>query len=417
MTVTTANAQCSNSCHRNNAAVNLPAWGNYTSHMATYQLTCSACHDDITVAPGSMSLSPAHPAHLGNGATILVGSGVSMTAANNAGCVNCHPNNTSDLWKNGKSDTGNVGWNPLTAVKAYPHAIDGTNVVNAVAQKLINWNNTVNGTNATLTLSATAGNTTCTNSCHPRQKNTVWGGTIAGSCSLCHYYAATGVLANNTGTGMLTYAHSAHFAAGVGTCTNCHVNVTTGAHVTQLPIQALSAPVDAQLTLLGYNSGTGKCSSSGCHGRYATPSWTSDPEYPTPLNPTVLGCAGCHAYPGSGTNWGNGVGNAAYNGHTVQYATTQAKNTHLLGAASYAQLTDNYTSVVKNAAKCGMCHYTANYSTQHMAYPNGPVPLNTTNAGYAQCGGNFVFNQSTSFSRVTCSSVSCHSGKKTPNWY
>ena len=64
---------------------------------------------------------------------------------------------------------------------------------------------------------------------------------------------------------------------------------------------------------------------------------------------------------------------------------------------------------MSSTGKCGYCHSTL------AGHNNGAINVNPNGAGL--CGGNFTFTGTTTGKNVTCSNVSCHSGKKTPNWW
>jgi hypothetical protein len=365
------NSTCTNSCHKTSATAS--PWGNYTS--PSVKLTCDSCHNDLG---GSASLSGAHASHLGSDATVP--GGTKMNAASNAGCVTCHPDNTGEgKLASGTADNGSV--------KAYPHASDGTNVVSN--------NVTLSGQINSATKDGT--NTTCASACHPRSNELAspitWGGSM--DCNMCHYYAATPTLAGNTTikTGMLPGSHGLHFSGGL-TCDSCHPTRTTAAHATNLPVSSTGVSFVVGLTYTG--GATGNCTDfpAGCHT--STKAWGA--------TESLNGCAGCHSYP-DGNNW---TGN---NGHTVQYATDAAVNSHLRDAASYNKLTDTYDDVVGSNNKCGLCHGGGTHRNS-----SGTVNMRAA-TGYGKCEGEFTITVTTSGSDATCSNVKCHGGKTTPNWW
>ena len=172
------------------------------------KLTCNSCHPDINGASGTEpALSGNHAGHLGDG--VIVPGRIKMNSANDAGCVNCHPNNTGQ----GKASIDNG------TVKAYPHSSDGTNVVpdNVTLQGNIS-NPVKSGTN-----------TTCTSACHPRSSTNTnpsisikWGSAL--NCNMCHYYESNPSSSHNDAdsTGKLDGQHDLHFDRGCK-CTDCHV--------------------------------------------------------------------------------------------------------------------------------------------------------------------------------------------------
>jgi len=239
---------------------------------------------------------------------------------------------------------------------------------------------------------------------------------------MCHNHQPNAVI-NNSATTPLTYAHSLHFSsisAIVGhpaTCNDCHKGVSAGLHtnylgnknLVQLPVKAGTAGLGfttystaAGFTPVGW-SDTGTLSVSGtctnnCHIG-GSPAWNSIvTNSTTPIN----GCAGCHEYP-DGNNW------TGANGHTVQYDLAVVTNSHLGLPADYNKLTDTYAGVTSDPNKCGKCHSGG-------AHVNGTVDV--VGSGNNYCGtGDFTINVNTTGSDVDCSSVSCHSGKTTPNWW
>jgi len=357
---------CTGACHSGAPA----GWGNYTS--PSELLACNSCHDDTTAAEaGTATLSGAHNAHMGTA--------ISVAALNNnsdADCAACHPDNTADQWSQGIAEDGSV--------KAYPHASDGTNVVEDNASL-----------NAGVSATRGAGATdTCAGACHSNLTNDQWGA-AALQCASCHNTtadAATNTAANVT----LDGGHNTHFTAGK-TCTDCHPNNTDTSHVVSLPVTfwngSTANPNVTVNAALGWNGKTCSNTGVGCHGNPST-----TPVWGTSNN----GCTTCHEYP-DGANW------TGTNGHTVQYDLTVVTNTHLGLATDYNKLTDTYATVTADSSKCGKCHSGGTHN-------NGTIDIAGNGNNY--CGtGNFTPNVNTSGSDITCSNVSCHSGKTTPNWW
>lgn len=377
MRYNTTTDTCTNACHRNQAQT--AQWGNYTS--ASMILNCRSCHDDIT---DKFALQASkHNVHLLSNCTTPAG--VRMSAANNAGCVACHPYPTGEPWPNGKADDGSK--------KVYPHASDGTNVQSSKA--------TVNG--QCLSWTYVAGSlSTCTTNCHPRSNttvnwNTTWAQGTGIGCDMCHYWAATTLDTANTGFGALGGSHSAHFKSGVQiSCTACHPNHGTSNdhHGGRLPAQSYNARVNASLT---YTRPAKSCSTTGngCHG-YATVYWGSVP----------VGCALCHKYPGATTGQGDW---ASPNGHAARYDSSYSH----LKASGFNALTDTYAAIT-DPNKCGGCHSNAPASSAHN---DGTVQVTSVGKGNGQCSGDYTITVTSSGSNVTCGSVKCHNGKTTPNWY
>jgi len=351
----TGTATCTDACHKNEAATAL--WGNFTS-VGTVKLNCNSCHDDSTAAV--MSLSGAHAAHLGTAVT-----GTGLDAAGNAKCVTCHPDNTNDLWSQGIADDGSK--------KAYPHASDGTTVVSDSATVI-----------AGVTATRAAGSAdTCANACHSNATTDQWGATSL-TCSSCH---------DDTGTAGLGGSHAAHIAAGK-TCSDCHSVPGAGdtSHASALPVAQDNATVT--IAVQGtFNDGANSCSGTlpTCHDT-GTPTWGG-----------TLSCDSCHGYPGGTQDW------TANNGHAVRYDTAVVTNTHLGLATTFNKTTDDYAVVTADASKCGKCHSGG-------VHHSGTVDVAGNGNNY--CGvGNFTPNVTVPGSNATCSNVSCHSGKTTPNWW
>jgi hypothetical protein len=364
-------ATCTGACHQGTSATNPAAWGNYTS--VSINLSCVSCHDDSSNV-NTTSLSGNHKNHLLSNCTTPAG--VLLSAAANASCLACHPDQVNDLWSGGKADNGSK--------KAYPHASDGTNVV---------------GDNATLTNQITSAtkaglDTTCANSCHPRGSIVTWGGTL--DCNMCHYYGSPTLDTDNTGTGALSAGHTPHFKAGSQlACTECHPNRSDASHASKLP--AAGYNVTVVRSGMTYDSVAKTCNNSGasCHGAGTTPSFTG------PFN---NGCGACHYYPGApARDWSAG------NGHMVRY-DAPVVNTHMK-ATGFNYQTDTFAAVTVDNNKCGQCH-------KGVTHRNGSGFAHLSSAGNAQCGtGTFTVNVTTPGSNTTCSNVSCHSGRTTPNWW
>ncbi len=413
ITAINGKAYCTTACHKGTSSVNMAPWGNYTS--ASVKLTCNSCHaafPDVTSLTFSGTLSGNHSNHLLSNCTTPVYSGSRpslMSSTGNAGCVNCHPDNRNDQWKNGKADNGSA--------KAYPHASDGTNVVsdNVVLQEEI-------------TGAAKNGvNTTCASACHPRLSNIPWNGAV--NCDMCHYYAAVPLDANNTGINALDSGHNWHFKAGYQfACYNCHPDHTTDGetaklnpgHARSLPPQGYNAKVASTLRpTMSFDPATNTCinTGAGCHGSQQTPDWT------TRVN---TGCATCHEYPGATAGYKDWTSTG--NGHTIRF--NGSTTTHLR-PASYYNTYYNYTStpfrvfsgVTHDTKACGLCHRNIQSHRNIFAHlSSAPGFAYTTSSGYftyningSNIGTGGVGAGSTD--NATCSNVYCHSGNTTPVWW
>ncbi len=405
ITAINGKASCTEACHKGTSSANMAPWGNYTS--ASIKLNCNSCHGafpDITSVTFSGTLSGNHNNHLMSNCTTPNYSGAIpplMSSAGNAGCVNCHPDNRNDQWKNGKADDGSV--------KAYPHAKDGTNVVsdNATLQEQIS-SPVQNGVN-----------TTCTSACHPRLKNLPWNGTV--NCDMCHYYAAIPLDTNNTGINALSSGHNWHFKSGYQfACVNCHPDHSSysgaaqldSGHARSLPPQGYNANI---LLSLGWDYSTQTCSSTPttCHGSATTPAWTTK---------TNSGCATCHEYPGATVGFKDWTG--TNNGHTVRYAPP-ATDTHMTATSYFNYTSDTFSAVTQDTSKCGLCHRNIKSHRNafaHLSSASGFTYYTTSSTYY------FTYNiNGSSIGRggvgqgktdnATCSNVYCHSGSTTPVWW
>src|SRR5512135_770452 len=230
ITLIDGTASCSAACHKGTSAASPALWGNYTS--PSIRLSCASCHDDVSTKDAAgFSLSGAHKQHLQS--VITVNGGSLMGAAGNAGCVNCHPDNTGEGKLSLKKPDGT--WSDDGSKKAYPHASDGTHVVFDNASVIAK----VAATKAGL-------NTTCTGSCHNNTTVAKWGDSSL-ACDACHYYADPPTHdGNEVATVKLSGSHSSHFSTGTITCSNCHTVPATGdtSHAHSLP------PVPQNATLL-----------------------------------------------------------------------------------------------------------------------------------------------------------------------
>jgi len=411
---------CASACHRSGGAT--AKWGNYTATtVGGIILTCASCHSDASDNGATLS-SPSNYGHkihltgswLGSGANktiIQVGSfNGSLNSGDNTACKACHPDNMSDLWKNGKADDGSK--------KAYPHAKDGTNVVTTNA---VVGGDTGTTLAAYSTASAASGNFNCSGSCHLNTSAAQlgyarWNGTkmisTDSNCEVCHQHKGNSRI-NNSATVPLQYAHRLHFlamsSAAGESCSDCHLgahnNYAGLAQITKLPVTPGTAGLVAGMNWSkpGTIAVDGTCQNT-CH-TVTSPAWNS---IATNSLARVQGCAACHEYPGGVTDW------VANNGHAVKYSAAVATNTHLRDNASYDKVADaaaGVASVESDINKCGRCHY--NQGANHR---NGSV--NVAANGSPDCGGtDFTITVVSTGSNVTCSNVACHSGKDTPNWW
>ena len=408
ITAINGKTNCTEACHKGTSNTNMAPWGNYTS--ASIKLTCNSCHaafPDVTSLTFSGTLSGNHSNHLLSNCTTPAYSGSVpplMSSTGNAGCVNCHPDNRNDHWKNGRADNGSV--------KAYPHAKDGTNVVsdNATLQEEIS-NPVQNGVN-----------TTCASACHPRLTNITWNGTV--NCDMCHYYAAIPLDTNNTGINALSSGHNWHFKTGYQfACYNCHPDHSpySGAarldsgHARRLPPLGIYANITSALHPgMRFDRTTQTCTNTGagCHGSATTPQWT------TTVN---SGCATCHEYPGATVGYKDWTGTT--NGHTVRYAPP-AVDTHMTATSYFNYTSDTFSAVTQDTSKCGLCHRNVQShrnafahlsSASGFAYSTSVSKYFTYNISGSSIGSGGIGAGSTD--NATCSNVYCHSGNTTPVWW
>ena len=257
--------------------------------------------------------------------------------------------------------------------------------------------------------------------CHPHSNGFQ---AIGGDCNSCHGFPpGTGGKGGPSGwADLLGGKHAVHmtyirhnFGAGLSDTQVCEY-----CHGTQIPTPMHTKETDhayMDLSLGGGGSWTwsgaskspigDSCTDVACHFTAGTRYW----------NDVAAQCDSCHEYPGSLTSDWDLV--AKVNGHTVRASTLQNDTTaasrvslkHLNIATAYSAATDTYDSVTQDVNKCGKCHADVPANHQNRT-------IDVTPNGYAACGtGNFTFNNITSRRLVTCSDVSCHTDKTTPNWY
>ena len=398
LNATVRTGSCTAACHKGTSASNPAPWGTYTT--AAIKLTCNSCHADSAGQSGTTgALSGLHSAHFAS--TAATPSGQLMGASGNAGCVNCHTDNSGE----GKTATDWGGWNG-NGTKAYPHATDGTNVVAD--------NVTLTGQITSATKNGTS--TTCATACHPRSNTVItpamtWSSSMR--CDMCHYYPGLG--STDTGDGALFGAHEIHITQGGFTCNTCHPIPTDTAHVTAVPVSYVGVTL---VSGLGYSQSsanvatgnTGTCNNN-CHTA-TSQAWSN-----TTL---VNGCGACHEYPNVSASapykWNLSKGD---NGHTIR--TTKASPLaqpgdpgylkHLTNWSSFSPTTDTYAGVTGDTGKCGMCHSGAS----HMS---GSVDVNaysgTVNTVRDKAATGFTIDRSVN--GTTCNNAKCHFNRTTPNW-
>ena len=265
--------------------------------------------------------------------------------------------------------------------------------------------------------------------CHPHSNGFQAGGP-GGGCDTCHGFPPAPGNAGPHGYGWVDNTgnkHSVHMTyiqknlnlTGTAACALCHGNRPVTPHPENLTTAYINpnnsywqgsygtATFSSGGTPGKSNTSDDSCTNVGCHFTAGTRYW----------NDAAAQCDSCHEYPGSPTNDWDLV--AKVNGHTVRASTLQNATTaasrvslkHMNIATAYNAATDTYDSVTQDINKCGKCH--ANVLVNHQ---NGT--MNVTPNGYAACGsGNFTFNNITTRRVITCSNVSCHTDKTTPNWY
>ena len=491
---------CTKACHKGTSESNPAPWGNYTS--ASVELSCSSCHGDASnngstntnaqIAGYSLSapLGYGHKIHLNSYSTAddWVAGGIKIVLGNNSGmlydraaggnsdaaCLFCHPApvTAAGVPTEGKTklDWGPGGLNPNQG-KAYPHAVDGTNVVSANVPA----NGQIGGwAGVALTLgnqTGTYSGTTCSSACHTNPaagslyetSNPGWNGKFAtgGGCDLCHNHQFSASV-NEAAGRALSYAHTLHFlnlsspthhgsvscsASAPGTIKyggendtgyGCHVNgalhtnINGVVNLIQLPVKNGAAGIDSTNNLQDASTGaaptgpdTHVTCQNNCHVSRSQP-WDSIATNSTTAN---IGCAGCHEYPGGGraqTSTGNpitaNVDWASTNGHSVRATFNEATSVlglggalkHLSASYAYNALTDTYGGVTGDPTKCGKCHYgiphMANRTTVQ-AYTGSSTLIQ----GKAATG--FTVINHTPGSSAQCSNAKCHFNRTTPNWY
>ena len=274
----TGTATCTAACHKGTTGVKPAAWGNYTS--SSIKLSCNSCHGDSTSVNmtnfSTVNLSFGHGLHIAK-----------LTGTGNAICNTCHPDNTNDLWSQGKADNGTV--------KAYPHATDGTNVQASTVASL----GRIGGAGALNTFTFNYATQSCSNvPCH--QGTMTWSDANASNnagCASCHEYpGATGRDWTTTGNGHLvrydspavdthlrgvanynkdfdSYTGVIHNA---NKCGNCH---SAGTHWNgQVDVSDTHSlgycPAPGSYTFNPTTRGSNvSCSNVKCHSGKETPNW------------------------------------------------------------------------------------------------------------------------------------------------
>ncbi len=475
---------CTKACHKGTSVSNPAPWGNYTS--ASIVLSCSSCHGDasnngatnanaqVTGYSLSAPLNYGHKIHLNSYSTAddWTAGGVKIVLGNNSGilydrasaaggntdkaCLFCHPapiDAVTGLPTEGKTklDWGPGGLNTNQG-KAYPHAVDGTNVVTANAVK----NNQIGGM-ASVTLANTTGNdlgATCSSACHTNPlagslyetSNPGWNGKFAtgGGCDLCHNHQFS-ASANEAAGRSLSYAHTLHFlnlsasgnhgspacSAGAvsngygittGGCHNAnksntsgltaiplHVNIvgaatgSTTPNLYEIPVANGSAGLDPSMnpkfiygnttTATPTGPTTGVTCQNSCHTT-RSPRWDS---IVTNGTQAALGCNLCHEYPsvapgGAGT-W------ASTNGHSVEAPFNEASTVTIQAAGG------NTAGALKHLS----ASWSYNYATDTFA----GVTNDVTKCGKCHYGATHGLGHGADNAFLTYSMVNPYSGSDT----
>ena len=184
------------------------------------------------------------------------------------------------------------------------------------------------------------------------------------TCAECHGAALDGGIANVS-------------------CTTCHLGGPTSVHpASWTDIYATHGPYS-----LPTNSGTASCENQYCHGPALAGVSNSGSGCKTchdwPFTPGSVKCGGCHAIPPAGTRYPNIAGR-----HAVHTAIT--------GTSS---------------ASCNACHNGSDGASGTILHYDGILDVSVQPTYNAQSGA-ATFQTASN----TCSNVSCHGGKTTPNW-
>ena len=369
-------ADC-NSCHASNGRTHGDATESsaaHDAHLANSYVTggCTDCHSNA--GPGS-------PDH--NNGTVNFG-GTRMTTAANystaafggscSGTANgCHDSDTATEWSANSlggdacadchASTGKLlsqGGYPPTSAEHAAHLNNNTLVpgdcndchgANATTGAHTGHINTLKTVASQISL-YTAGDGTCTNTCHAVVNGRDWTSATTLDCADCH--AASGKSLDQGGYPPVSAKHTIHLNNNsyVPTdCTACHgANAATGAHAGHQD--------GTKQNSVSYASATQTCTNS-CHVANTTGDWTAG---------GALVCLDCHA----GTYIGGGANGPSSGLHTG--TMTVSGNTH----------DDSFNDGNAGTATCVTCH-TASPSSAHIngTFTNtAPTVTITANVGF-----------------------------------
>lgn len=312
-----------------------PGWGD-----AAWTTVCNGCHGrtttsgspDYTSGSAGSASANSHPKH---------------AATYSIGCSECHWNTTQDNTNIVSASTTHISGSAGSDVVPKP-AVSG-------------------GKSPSMTYTSGVGNKTCSTAyCHSDGKATAatvasvqWGATTI-TCASCHGGAnGSSGGAGTTLSGNHTVHTNATYSYG---CADCHSTVATD----NSTINDKSLHVNAQRTVSvatarggdgnDYDSGTGKCSTTNCHGT-TSPAWGT--------TTTVEACTKCHGSPtapasyvlykaapgadGPATGVGGGKDTA---GDTGTYSSNVSNDPQVGAHNAHLQSLSNFSSDVA----CSECH-------------------------------------------------------------
>ncbi|HBA72482.1 MAG TPA: hypothetical protein DCZ63_09960 [Geobacter sp.] len=414
------NARCSNvNCHFEKLT---PAWG--TSSAAT---TCETCHGAL-ITP----LTLAHSKHI-----VALGNTI-------AACSSCH--------------------STYAGAAAYSHATSAGRAIKVTVGAYTGSNNRYLPSQASGRVTGTCSSVAC----HGSGTLLPWSGTLwstTDQCGKCHSSTTTGAVSTGTPFYSTSYpakvtlntdakvgAHTNHMTSATtgfsanNACNDCHGSVTLSSttHMNGSSTFAWSTLASKGGALTpAYNSTTGQCSNTYCHGNSMptgdttgsnkSPIW-KDPNY-LPATISAAACGTCHGFPPStasghpggivipagfpasatigstcnchnninqaGNSYANifvnpslhinGIFESAVGSCVGCHATPQGSTAGIARVAILGQFTASRNShhvqgaAITNQA-CYACHWEANAdgtmnSTYHAGVSNGAVDLVITQAG------------------------------------
>ncbi|HEX9021538.1 MAG TPA: CxxxxCH/CxxCH domain-containing protein, partial [Nitrospirota bacterium] len=197
-----------------------------------------------------------------------------------------------------------------------------------------------------------------------------------------HAQAASAETTTNPSGVSCAGCHGPDLRGGISgvSCTGCHLGGPFAVHPAAWTITVLDhGPTTLQ-------TGTAACANQYCHGPALAGVVSSGPSCTTchsiPFNVATIVCGSCHQIPPAGTISPNIAG---------KHAQHKALGTYIT---------------------CGTCHQGSDGASGALLHFNRVVEVAFDPAYAAKSGGTPTFSSSA----ATCSNISCHGGRVTPNW-